>query len=285
MGAVDERNALERARVLLVHHGGVGWADQGGRVVLCTLCDRALVPILMRRVLPAREQKGAEITPGSGGSEPKALAASPGQGGRAARGNKRALSSGPADTVAAILAVGLSGVESARFSGSGCSPPLKRHAACVPRDALEASLSLELLAAAQGWKWTVNVLIRQWLHPALATPDGGLGPALRLLGRLGWLAPTTDDTAVRWLRSSLGEVLREGELPRFSAAEQVAAATALIQLSPSWVTSVYGSSLAPAGVHEEAQLVLRVLRKWSALRPTAWRAMPVELRDRVAAAP
>ena len=84
------------------------------------------------------------------------------------------------------------------------APPYDRWAA-------ECSMALEVLVAGRGWKWAVESLIRPQLAPLLEGGGGRL-KLLRLLGKLGQLAPEPEDYDAAWLREQRNRTAKK-DLP------------------------------------------------------------------------
>ena len=288
-----ERRALERARDLLLEHGGAGWgggeaapaAGAAGAARLERL-ERSLIEHLVSMVLPTEAEEEEASRWANRGR--KAAAAAPAE---------------PTDDAAATVAaleLAVSGsnphraarahILAARERPETTPPPPKRQAVRAHPAALEASHGLELVASAKGWKWTSNDLIARLLLPGLASPRGGLETALRLLGRLGQIGQEEcDDDALRWLRQQLAEALGQEEAVQFSTAEQAAAASSLIQLLPTAEAAGGEGGEAGGEAHvqarrEEAQAALRAITMWRRGHAAGWRAVPAELQDKFHAA-
>ena len=103
----------------------------------------------------------------------------------------------------------------------------------------------------------------------LLAEGGGRSAVLKLLGRLGALAPSRDDPDARWLRTELRSLIGA---ERFGAAEQGQAVSALLELLP-------GPNDGVALGAEDAAAV-RAVAAWLDARPAGWSAVPVGTRDK-----
>ena len=139
-----------------------------------------------------------------------------------------------------------------------------------PPIAFECCAAVELLAAHRGWAWTVNMLIADKLLPLLHVDDeqgGGRSALIRLLGRLGRLAPHSDEAGVGWLRAQLRSFMAEGT--RLSSAEQAGAVSSLLELLP--------PGEVPRAEEREA---LDAIGRWLSKQPPSWQTVSVAMRDR-----
>lgn len=101
---------------------------------------------------------------------------------------------------------------------------------------------------------------------------------MRLVGRLGALAPSLDDPDARWLRERLLQVIGE---PSFGLAERASAVTSLLELL--LPPPAGGSALPPAAAEAlaaEERVALRAIGEWLNTQPAGWRAVPLALRER-----
>jgi hypothetical protein len=165
------------------------------------------------------------------------------------------------------------GRTSAVTSAPGTTPQSRQSITLPMASAVEGCVALELLAAGCEWSWTVNTLIRGMLLPLLAPEQGAhVSALLRLLGRLGQLAPNMEDPGVSWLRQQLHAALgvdAPTTAPRFSPAEEACAVAALLELVP------------PGTPAHEARGAMQAIELWLRSQPKSWeQAVPATLRDR-----
>jgi len=242
----ERRALLERARTVLIRYGGRAWDgawDGDGDVSRRRPTDAIesqLIEFLIHSLLRSGALSGAV----TGARSPEVQRPS------AANGRTSAVTSAPGTT------------------------PQSRQPTTLPMaSAVEGCVALELLAAGCEWSWTVNTLIRGKLLPLLAPEQGAhVSALLRLLGRLGQLAPNMEDPGVSWLRQQLHAVLgvdAPTTAPRFSPAEEACAVAALLELVP------------PGTPAHEARGAMQAIELWLRSQPKCWeQAVPAALRDR-----
>ena len=252
----ERRALLERARTVLIRYGGRAWTgewdgdgDASRRrptdAIESQLIDESqLIEVLIHSLLRPGAVTGAVTSAVTGARPPEV------QRSLAANGRTSAATSVPGTT------------------------PQSRQPTTLPMaSAVEGCVALELLAAGCAWSWTVNTLIRGMLLPLLAPEQGAhVAALLRLLGRLGQLAPSMEDPGVSWVRRQLCAVLgvdAPTTAPRFSPAEEACAVAALLELVP------------PGTPVHEARGAMQAIELWLSSQPKSWeQAVPATLRDR-----
>ena len=160
----------------------------------------------------------------------------------------------------------------------------RRARVCVVVDPIvwDCAYALELLAARRSWRWTATDLLRKRLVPMLdaweprggATPaGGGRWAALRLLGKLGTLAPSAADEDAVWLQGKLRHYMG---CDRLDASEQACAVSAHHELLPAAVGS---GSDAPSAELADAY---RAVGAWINAKPDMIAHVPDNLRAKFA---
>jgi hypothetical protein len=149
----------------------------------------------------------------------------------------------------------------------GAAQPARPPSLRPPPSAFECCLALELLAASRGWAWTIDALIRRRLLPLLRE-GGGRSSLLRLLGKLGGLAPSTADPDVIWLCGQLREHLESGQ-GRLTAAETASVVSSLLELLPT-----------TPELSTEAAETVGTIARWLSKEQVGWQGVPPALRDR-----
>ena len=243
-------------------------ADEGAAHPLYSPAAMPPPPSDRRRSMAAQPSTASSPPSGgvSGGGWPATCRASGGDGGDA-RGATQQRARG--STTQATLQRASAAQEAV---ANAVTSPHARHVTArrvvvPPPSAPECCAALELIACFRGWPWCLERLISAQLMPHLKV-GGGRSALLRLLGRLGALAPSADEDGARWLRAQLCEF---ASAERFGKAEQTAAVTALLELMPSRITCA-----SPTG----DLATVRATGEWRTRHSAVWRSVPPALRDR-----
>ena len=246
-----------REATLIAHlvRGALPSADAGVAAAAAAAAKKA------KEVAEAAEAEAAEAAEAAAGrGRGRGRTPGRGRGGSRGRGRGRGKVVGSADAARAATAAAIA-------SAIGSSTPSSAGLVRPGRSASDCILALELIAHANGWAWTDRVLIRGRLVPLL-DEGGGRSAILKLLGRLGTLAPSHEDASVVWLRSSLKECIGAA---RFGLAGNVAAVSSFLQLlPPPGYARLRGVDA--AGV--------RAVDAWVRSSSVGWDTVSLDLRDK-----